>query len=266
MKTPLAELRRRAARPDDVEQLIHPDGMFVDYERGIAAYQRRDIADFLLPHLRSIDGWSSSNRFDGNVNTSATFGLQPRTPARMREACAWTRSTRETPAIDAALRRVLDEHLWPTAKARFPAKAATLEAAAERVDPAWRWSPPFTQAIVNRTNALTYHTDAGNVLGGMSIMIVARAGRTHGGLLVIPELDWAIETPHGTVIVFDGARWLHGVTPIELLTPGSQRYSVVFYAHQNACHCLPPADEAEWAAKQRTARERRRASGGRLVS
>jgi hypothetical protein len=87
---------------------------------------------------------------------------------------------------------------------------------------------PFTNGIINKTNSLVYHFDKGNYPGAMTCLFLFKKD-IHGGKLVLPLLDLAIDADDGSALLFDGNFLLHGVSPIRQMSEESYRYTVVYY-------------------------------------
>lgn len=81
--------------------------------------------------------------------------------------------------------------------------------------------------LVNRDVALPFHRDRTNPGRSWNVTVVFRY-HADGGLLVFPDLRRAFECPDSSVIVFDGQKHVHGVSPIELGVSG-YRVSISFY-------------------------------------
>lgn len=90
----------------------------------------------------------------------------------------------------------------------------------------------FTGGIVNNSNALAYHADIANYTDTKSAMIYQEKGSVSGGELVLPEIKTAIKFYNNTLIIFAGAKYIHGVTPIKL-GQNASRYTAVFYTNNN---------------------------------
>ena len=116
---------------------------------------------------------------------------------------------------------------------------------------------PFTSGIINKNSALRYHFDKGNFKNVYSNMIALKHGMT-GGYLSMPEYDIALEITDNSVVLFDGQKILHGVTPIHLLTPDAYRYTIVYYTLQKMWSCTTPKEELDRIKRVKTEREKRR--------
>jgi len=88
---------------------------------------------------------------------------------------------------------------------------------------------PFTQGIINNSNNLDYHYDAANFTGCLSCMIVFKKG-VIGGDLIIPDINSGLIIEDSTFVMFDGQKFLHGVTDIHKTHKNGFRYSVVYYS------------------------------------
>lgn len=116
---------------------------------------------------------------------------------------------------------------------------------------------PFTSGIINKNNQLKYHFDTGNFKKVYSCMIAFKSG-CKGGHLILPEYDIGLEIADGTVLLFDGQEILHGVTPFELESEDSHRFTVVFYSLERMWDCLTVDEEIARIRNKKTERERKR--------
>lgn len=205
-----------------------------------------------LPALKYV----SDYRTDGLKTNSRTFGLAPRNTLR-HDYCSLSSLDWEQPA----LRRALIE-LARGAHVAYQQHVPNISQAhrewASGVHPHWRLGDtPWTSGIINANNPLKYHVDSGNWPAGWSAQFTWR-GDTTGGLLVFPQLHLALDLGEGSLLLFNGGLWVHGVTPIKKLTPMATRYSLVLYARQGAVHCGTPQQEAQRIQQLRTQREIKR--------
>jgi len=112
----------------------------------------------------------------------------------------------------------------------------------------------FTSGIANKDNALAYHRDQGNFNGTWNVMY-AFTHDIEGGLLVLPELRVAVEFDEPSVILFDGANRMHGVSKIRRKTRRGYRYTAVYYALSGMAHCGTPEEELARIRDVKTKRE-----------
>lgn len=188
------------------------------------------------------------------ISRSLTFGWLPRANGRMRPYCKRSALDSDRP-VRAELEKMAAEaerfyrEQAPAPYANHEAVAATLPSAEYRFA-----GTVFTSGIVNFQSPLTLHRDAGNAPDAWSVMYVVRR-RHNGGNLVLPEFGIELACPDGTIVVFHGQRYLHGVTPIGI---NDERTSVVFYSMAEVWRCLPASEELVQARRVRTLSERRR--------
>jgi hypothetical protein len=204
--------------------------------------------------------YQRSARTSGLATNSRVFGYQPRITIR-RDYCCATALATEAPGPHSVIAG------WGETAARYAeqvdprgmeAQRAMLES---RVKPCWRLpGGAYTSGIVNLNNPLAYHRDQGNFDGCWSAMVVF-ARDLEGGLLNLPELGVAFRFSHASIITFDGARWLHGVTPIRHRSAAAYRYSIVWYALKGMANCMTPAEELSRVRAVRAERESKRARG-----
>ena len=103
---------------------------------------------------------------------------------------------------------------------------------------------PFTSGIANKTMSLLYHVDNQNIPHTMSCMIGLKRD-VSGGYLVLPEYRIAFAIANNTMLFFNGASTLHGVTHIEKESEIGYRYTAVFYSMKEMANCLPQKEEVE---------------------
>lgn len=133
-----------------------------------------------------------------------------------------------------------------------------LETTKSKVKPNWVIEDtPFTSGIINKDSALRYHFDKGNFANVYSNMIALKHGVT-GGYLAMPEYDIGLEVADNSVVLFDGQKILHGVTPIHKHTADAYRYTIVYYTLKKMWNCETPKEELDRIKKIKTQREKRR--------
>jgi len=106
----------------------------------------------------------------------------------------------------------------------------------------------FTSGIINKNNPLKYHLDTGNFKDVFSIMLGLKKD-IKGGYLHIPELKVNLKISNGSLSMFDGQRFVHGVTPMIGTSEASYRFTIVFYSLVQMWNCLETALEVENAKK-----------------
>lgn len=190
----------------------------------------------------------------GNRNKSWTFGYRGRKPMMRSEGCVLSMFGRDNPDTQAYLAQyaeVLAGQLGDV----FPEVVELGRKAIEQVLPDWRLTEDalWTSGVINKESALPYHRD-GNNFDAWSVMPVVRRG-IRGGHLHLPEYDMVVPCRDGYTVMFFGRRLVHGVTPMEKVTPDGYRVSVVYYALKGLKDCHTYAEETAYAARRRTERE-----------
>jgi hypothetical protein len=128
------------------------------------------------------------------------------------------------------------------------------------VNPAWLMPGGlWTSGVLNETSQLPYHRDRNNFVGSWSAMPTIRRN-ARGGYLHFPELEVdgapaVAACADGDVLLFNGQRWMHGVTPIEKTAKDGYRFSSVYYAVHRMRHCLDPEANLLRAQEARTRNE-----------
>jgi hypothetical protein len=194
------------------------------------------------------------------VTQSRTIGYQPRSTIR-RDFCTAAKLAHEDPDLHARLcgyaRRAVAQ--YQTYGPDLLAKHR--ETVAARVRPEYIIpGTPFTSGIVNKNNPLFYHFDGGNDHDVWSAMFCFRR-KTGGGLLAVPEFNLKFAIADNSLLMFDGQKLLHGVTPILGEGRGAYRFTVVYYSRREMWQCLPLGAEVARIRQARTDRERKRATG-----
>lgn len=256
-----SEYVKRSALESDFQNLIKEDCLVMEDGQPKILYCKIDdnLTSGIRNAVKSIK-YEKGKRTNGLVTESRIFGYSPRNTIR-KDYCSSTSLSYESPEFN---KTICDfgNHLAELYQIYFPSIYRIHNDLTEkRILQNWKIEgTPFTSGIVNKNNPLKYHFDAGNIKDVLSNMVVFKSG-VQGGHLSCPEYDLGFEVSDNTVILFDGQKILHGVTPIKKLTPDSYRYSVVFYTLQQMWNCLPLNEEVARAQKIRTKRETGRANG-----
>lgn len=108
----------------------------------------------------------------------------------------------------------------------------------------------FTTCNFNFNHAIPYHRDTGNIKNVFSNVIIYKRDIV-GGELVFPEWGITLAQDDGYIGIFDGQKYLHGVTPVKRTNEKGYRASIVFYALESMQNCLPAAEELQKAREFR---------------
>lgn len=226
-----------------------------------------DVPGYLDDYMASLRWavktikYSKARRSAGLNSVMRTFGYAPRHTSR-HDFCHVAALAREFPKQH----KVLCDFAEPLTEVYAEWNPAFHDlhhqATQENVLPEYQlMGGVFTSGIVNKTTALGYHFDAGNVRDVWSNMVVLREF-TKGGYLSVPEYDLGFELPDGAILLFDGQALLHGVTPIVKTRSTGYRYSVVYYSLRQMWNCLTIDEELARARKMATERARKRSKHG----
>jgi len=264
------EKRDRVPVPPGRAQLLS-NCHLVDSETGetLALHaQLSDPPEIIAPirkWLRSYKGWadagvtkiesSSSSRLSGIKNANTTFGTAPAVPLRRKWGASPSRLNQEYPAagyaleeLGAACARYFKENLPKEWEQHTALEGIT------NIHDGWKFRDgevPWTSGIINKTAALPYHKDAGNVPGSWSAMVVLRKN-IDGGHLHIPEIDVWLACNDLSISIFRGRDHLHGVTPFQARNESAYRYSIVYYAKTQLQKALAPGEEIKQAERRAT--------------
>lgn len=191
-------------------------------------------------------------RASGIAYAQRTFGTSAPSPIRRRYGCAPNSTNLDYPELGKAL-----DHLatvWHEMFFSFDAEQAEkhTEIVNKNIHRDWQMDgAPWTSGVINRTAALPYHRDSGNLIGSWSVMLAIRRG-VAGGHLHLPEYDVLLGIPNNSVTFFDGQGTWHGVTPFEMERKDAYRFTLVWYSKTLCRSCGPKEQETERAQKAAT--------------
>lgn len=179
--------------------------------------------------------YPKSARLSGIGSNSEIFGYAPRDfikgfPGRM---CKFNTNNQKAYQILLGLGHIITKFY----KDKLPEQFEQHKKALEQIPECWRMpGTVFTSGIINCSNKLIYHTDNGNMPGCYSAMVTFRRN-VSGGYLHLPEFDAIIKNESGSLLIFDGAKVLHGVTPFIGKKKDFKRITIVFYVLKNLKTC-----------------------------
>lgn len=252
---------RRATDTEDAELISGPCELWSDGVL-VAACLRVEPSE-LAALRRAADGipYSGSKRIDGGiVQRSTTFGNAARNPFRFTP-CMRAKSSITNPIQHATLLRY-SRHADVAYKALVPDVYEAHRKNVEGVLPCWRMTDSvFTSGICNENSPLAHHRDFGNFDGAWSVMYTFKDG-IEGGDLHLPEYGVVLELADCSMLLFNGQKIIHGVTPIRLRYPLAKRHTIVYYALAQMRHCLEPNEELVRIRAGRDALEHRRGIDG----
>jgi hypothetical protein len=191
----------------------------------------------------------------GFRNISRTFGNSPRAAFKRRESCRATSLAADLPELHQELVNVTD-NMVEMLKKYVPEQFEQDIIEMEQVEQDWRISKNslWTSGVINKASALPYHRDRNNFETWSAMPVIRRGMR--GGMLHMYGYDQTVECRDGSVTMFNGYRYVHGVTPMKPVVKDAYRYSVVYYALRGMKDCHTTAlEEREYAQKKRTERE-----------
>lgn len=196
-------------------------------------------------------------RTSGLKSTSRIFGYRPRETIR-KDFCSSTSLSQDSPSQHNVLvnfARILSDYYEKYCGDVYQAHKKIAD---EKIMKEWKIEgSPFTSGIVNKNNPLKYHFDAGNFDSVYSNMVAFKKG-VSGGYLSIPEYDLGLEIADNSVLLFDGQKLLHGVTPIKYVNKNSYRYTIVYYTLKKMWNCEALSAELARIKKRKTEREFKR--------
>lgn len=192
----------------------------------------------------------TNTRTGGMLSTSRIFGFSPRIELR-QDYCTRTSLDRQFPRES----EVIQDFALKLEEFYREFSGKTYEEHREKTDkvlPDYKMKGTvFTSGIINKNNPLPYHKDRGNFENCYSCMIMCRDGIL-GGKLSCPEYGVKFDIPDGYMIMFDGQKLIHGVTPIVKLKDNAYRYTLVYYSLKGFWKCLTEEEELKRVRNKKT--------------
>lgn len=250
---------KRGALESDCETTIDEDVLITNGGQPIMAYlnlRGKVDTDALRWAVKTVK-YSTLKRTTGALSTSRVFGYMPRRTL-LADYCHES-DIKEVGAKQSAILKDFSKNLESFYGEFFPEVLARhYKTVEEKILPEWRLSgSPFTSGIVNKNNPLKYHRDAGNFKGLFSNMVAFKKD-VQGGRLCLPEFGIKFEIADNSLLIFDGQKYVHGVTPIIKKSKTAYRYTVVWYSLEQMWKCLPLGEEVERIRVKKAEREQRR--------
>lgn len=250
---------RRTAVEDDYSTLIRDSCKMVDKDTGnlIGVYFILPKTPVKLIHALMTIKYDKNKRLAGLITNSRIFGYKPREQVR-NNFCSSAQLSMESPIQH----RIICDFAKDLSKIykKYCGDVYDTHAAITKEKVLKQWTidkTPFSSGIVNKNNALHYHFDSGNFKSVYSNMVAFRSN-IKGGHLSIPEYDVGLEISNNSILLFDGQKIMHGVTPFKKMSPKAYRYTIVYYTLQQMWKCEPINAELARIKEQRTTLEKKR--------
>ena len=243
----------------DFEILLNENTVVKDEDTGeiILVYMKlKEAVEELRESIMNIK-YTKGRRAGGLKTFDKIFGYMSRIP-HQNDYCSTPALARENPTSHKVVCDYGDKlgDLYKEMCPEMYDKHSKI--VAENVKPDWILGrSPFTSGIINKNNQLNYHYDRGNFKEVFSNMIAFR-NKIEGGRLSLPEYNLGLEIDDSTVTLFDGQKILHGVTPIQYLSPESYRFTLVYYSLSQMWKCTTPKEELERIKRVKTQRNQDR--------
>ena len=221
------ELFKKPVPSVDATHIADGEVLARDEDGEFLFYQKPNfITDEKVAELFFNIKYPPSSRLSGIASMSEIFGFAPRDPVKKHpgRACKFNR----THKLEYTVLKSIGRHATNLFKKVAPDKFKDHSESLEVVNPNWIMpGSVYTSGIINCSNRLIYHTDNGNLKNCFSAMVTFRK-EVRDGFLHCPDYDAIIKNPHGSILIFDGGRLLHGVTPFD--SHHGKRITIVFYA------------------------------------
>jgi hypothetical protein len=244
-------LSQKAFENDD--PIIDEDTVIKDENTGETLLIYKDKEDNIdttgMIEALSKVKFSLNKRTNGTVTQSEIIGYRPRMVGLAgKKTCSKTMFGNKHKSIEDELFSVANtaEKLY---KEFAPERYQNHSTLAENVRGEYLMPEThFTSGIINKNNPLKYHMDTGNFKDVFSIMLGLKKD-IKGGYLHIPELKVNLKISNGSLSMFDGQRFVHGVTPMIGTSEQSYRFTIVFYSLVQMWNCLETSAEVANAKK-----------------
>ena len=246
------ELLSQKALPNN-DPVISEDTIIVDKNSGEVLLIYKDTEDTvntdgMIDSLSKVK-FSVNKRTSGLITQSEIIGYRPRMAGLLgKKTCAKTSFGNKYKPIEDELFKIA--HIAEGLYGEYaPKRYQNHSSLAKNVRGEYLMPEThFTSGIINKNNPLKYHLDTGNFKDVFSIMLGLKKN-VRGGYLHIPELKVNLKISNGSLSMFDGQRFVHGVTPIIGTEENSYRFTIVFYSLVQMWNCLETAAEVELAKK-----------------
>lgn len=250
---------RRSAVESDYATLIKEPCKIIDEDTGelVGVYiLMPKTPTKLLQAILKIK-YDKNKRLAGLITQSRIFGYKNREKIR-NDMCTSTSLSTQMPQEHQDICDFANELTKYYKKYCAEVFNDHITVAREKILPEWRiGNTPFSSGIVNKNNALHYHYDSGNFKDVYSNMVALKSN-VKGGYLAVPEYDIGLEIANNSVVLFNGQKILHGVTPIKFLNKNAYRFSIVYYTLQQMWKCEPLTKELARIKAVRSDLERNR--------
>lgn len=250
---------KRTAIESDYTTLIKEPCKLIDKDTGelVGVYiVMPNTPTKLLQSILTVK-YDKNKRIQGLITNSRVFGYHPREKIR-HDFCASHSLAKEMPIQHKIICEFAHELTKYYKKYCGEIFNEHLAKTKEKILPEWTIKgTPFSSGIVNKNNMLHYHYDAGNFKDVYSNMVGFKSN-IKGGYLSIPEYDIGLEISNNSIVLFNGQKILHGVTPIKKMNENAYRYTIVYYTLKGMWKCEPLTKELARIKQSRTDLERKR--------
>lgn len=237
-------LKKQKPQSEHVEQMIDEEACIYVDQRLVAIYKKVEFGTMELLKTCHHLKFESYLRTNGMLTKTLNINSIPRNPRR-DNICRKAKLSNTQPEKHEVFIRYAKKIAKSYRKYFSSAYAGQVKEnviGRKRIDRNYLMKgTPFTGAVANKDCAMNYHFDTANTKDGISCMLIMK-GNVAGGELILPELNIGFSCQDDYMLLFDGQKYLHGVTNIIKAT-GGYRYTVVYYNNKGMHLCLPPEDE-----------------------
>ncbi|WP_293302496.1 hypothetical protein [Pedobacter sp. UBA4863] len=242
----IKSLMKQPAHSEHGKLLIDEEAMIYENEKLIAVYKKYNGDITTLLYACEGIRFSKSERANGIPTNTSSIGYIPRNPLRVN-ACQPSDLLLNNPVVQDVFvqhAEIVHESYKEFFELAYQHQLDEFVNGSKPLDKAYLLgNTTFSGGVVNKDNSLHYHFDTANTPNGISCMLML-ANNINGGELVLPQLDIRFACQNGFMLLFDGQKYLHGVSRI-IKALGGYRYTIVYYNNKGMKLCLPPDQEYE---------------------
>lgn len=245
-KSETDKLKSERPKSSHISTMITEECIVICDGKVIAIYKKANFSMSRILSTCMTLKFTPYKRTNGLVSDSININSIPRRPLRENKCSASSlrvnKPLKHQVFIDYA--KLIAASYREYFKISFANQIKQSYVGARKIYPYYRIKgTPFSGGVINKNCAMNYHFDKANTRDGISCMMIMKEN-VSGGELILPELNIGFECNDEFILLFDGQKFLHGVTDI-ISARNGYRYTIVYYNNNGMHLCLPPEQEEE---------------------